>query len=111
MVEALVGPFYERVLADPELKPFFTHTPMDKLRCMQAEFFTAALDGPVHYGGMDLTHAHWGKGIRPHHVQRFMDHLLETLKACNIQPTDVDEIIRRLSIYADDITATGGEDG
>ena len=53
-IAEVVYNFYERVLADPELKPFFKNTSMDKLRRMQREFFSAALDGPIKYTGKPL---------------------------------------------------------
>jgi hemoglobin len=46
-IRELIHEFYDRVVADPELKPFFINTSMDKLRRMQREFFSAALDGPI----------------------------------------------------------------
>ncbi len=51
MISEVIDEFYDRVLADPDLKPFFRNTSMDKLRRMQREFFSAALDGPITYSG------------------------------------------------------------
>jgi hypothetical protein len=53
-ISDLIHKFYDCVLADPELKPFFKNTSMDKLRRMQREFFSAALDGPTTYSGRPL---------------------------------------------------------
>ena len=36
-IAELINEFYDRVLADPELKPFFKDTSVDKLRRMQRE--------------------------------------------------------------------------
>ena len=33
-IAELIHDFYDRVLADPELKPFFKHTSIDKLRIL-----------------------------------------------------------------------------
>lgn len=41
---------------------------------------------------------------RPDHFNRFVQHLLETLKGMQISEHDVDEIVRRISTYVDDIT-------
>ena len=79
-VTALIDDFYDRVLVDPELAPFFENTSMDALRLMQRELFCAALDGPVEYTGTHLSHAHQGRGIGRHHFSRFADHLLDTLQ-------------------------------
>jgi hemoglobin len=103
-VAALVQAFYERVLADPELRPFFADTPMERLRTMQRAFFSAALDGPVVYDGRALAAAHHGRGIRPPHLRRFVDHLLATLRSQGIGEADALAIRDRIETYADEIT-------
>ena len=50
-ISELIHKFYDRVVADPELKPFFKNASMEKIRRMQREFFSAALDGPITYTG------------------------------------------------------------
>lgn len=110
-IARLVGVFYRRVLADPELAPFFADTPMERLRCMQQEFFSAALDGPVRYTGRSLAEVHHGLDIRPRHMRRFLDHLVATMRAEGLDEDDVYEIASRLAIYADEITGTSTVDG
>jgi len=104
MIAEVVDDFYDRVLADPELKPFFRNTSIDKLRSMQREFFGAALDGPVTYTGKPLSHVHHGRGITKHHFTLFVNHLLDTLRDRGINDQDVTDIISRIRIYADEIT-------
>jgi hemoglobin len=104
MISEVVDDFYDRVLADPELKPFFRNTSIDKLRSMQREFFGAALDGPVTYTGKPLSHVHHGRGITKHHFTLFVKHLLDTLRDRGINDQDVTDIISRIRIYADEIT-------
>ena len=104
MIAEVVDGFYDRVLADPELKPFFRNTSIDKLRSMQREFFGAALDGPVTYTGKPLSHVHHGRGITKHHFTLFVKHLLDTLRDRGINDQDVTDIINRISTYADEIT-------
>ena len=43
---AVVDDFYERVLGDPQLAPFFAGAHLPKLKGRQVEFFAAALGGP-----------------------------------------------------------------
>ena len=104
MIAGVVDDFYDRVLADPELNPFFKNTSMDKLRCMQQEFFSAALDGPITYTGKPLSHVHHGRGITKHHFALFVNHLLDTLRYYGINDQDVTDIISRINTYADEIT-------
>jgi len=110
-IAGLIHDFYDRVLADPELKPFFKHTAMAKLRRMQREFFSAALDGPITYTGRPLSHVHHGKGITKHHFALYVNHLLDTLRDCGINDQDVNDIIDRINTYADEITGESGHTG
>ena len=111
VVDNLVGEFYRRVLADPKLAPFFERSSMDKLRLMQHEFFSAALGGPVQYTGMPLSEAHFGRGIRRRHFQRFVEILFETLESYDLDRDDVDSIIERVNTYVDDVVGGIGEAG
>jgi hemoglobin len=106
-IARLVGVFYERVLADPELEPFFRNTSMEKQRHMQREFFAVALGGPIKYTGRPLGDAHRGLGIKPNHMTRFVGHLLDTLRSVGLEESETDEIISRINTYADDILSGG----
>ena len=110
-ITELIHEFYDRVLADPELKPFFKDTSVDKLRRMQREFFSAALDGPITYTGRPLSHVHHGKGITKYHFARYVDHLIDTLRSRDITEKDVNDIIGRINTYANDITGDAGSMG
>lgn len=110
-IASLVGAFYQRVLSDEELRPFFANTSMEKLRCMQREFFAAALDGPMRYTGRPLAEVHHGRGIQPRHMRLFLQHLVATLRGHGIDEEDVYEIASRLNLYADEITGATTVDG
>ena len=111
VIAELIDEFYDRVLVDPELKPFFKDTSVDKLRRMQREFFSAALDGPITYTGRPLSHVHHGRGITKHHLARYVDHLIDTLRGRGINDQDVQDIISRISTYANEITGDVGSVG
>ena len=111
VIAELIDEFYDRVLVDPELKPFFKDTSVDKLRRMQREFFSAALDGPITYTGRPLSHVHHGRGITKHHLARYVDHLIDTLRGRGINDQDVQDIIGRISTYANEITGDLGSVG
>lgn len=103
-VARLVEAFYDRVLADPELSPFFAKVPMDKLRRMQVEFFTSALGGPLQYSGRPLAHVHHGHGITKAHLRRFTEHLLVTLESLALSRQEIQNIYNRIALEADDVT-------
>ena len=110
-VERTVDAFYQKVLGDDELKPFFSSTPMEKLQRMQYEFFAAALDGPTRYTGRPLNEAHQGRGIEARHLQRFLDHLIDTLHLQDIPEAELMEVISRINTYANEITGGGVDTG
>jgi hemoglobin len=103
-ITRLVNKFYDRVLADSELAPFFKNSPIEKLCCMQTEFFRTALDGPPSYTGLSIVKAHQGRGIKVRHFNLFAQHLLATLKELNIPADDIDAIIARINLQANDVT-------
>jgi hemoglobin len=110
-ISDLIHEFYDRVSADPELKQFFENASMGKLRRMQREFFSAALDGPITYSGRPLSHVHHGRGITKHHFSRYVGHLIDTLQDQGINDQDAQEIIGRINTYADEITGDVGSAG
>jgi len=110
-IRELIHEFYDRVVADPELKPFFKNTSMDKLRRMQHEFFSAALDGPITYTGRPLSHVHHGRGITKHHFALYVTHLIDTLRDHGINEQDVNDLIGRINTYANEITGEVGSAG
>jgi hemoglobin len=107
-IEGMVEEFYDRVLADPGLRPFFVGVKMEKLRRMQREFFSAALGGPVRYTGVPLAYAHHGRGISREHFARFVGVLLETLRAHGVGEEAALAVIGRLNTYTDEIVGGHG---
>lgn len=114
-IEKLVTAFYDRVLADEKLAPFFEHVPMERLLTMQKEFFSEALGGPLYYSGRSLRQVHAGRGIRKRDLRRFTRCLLETLEAecenLELSAQDVKDIYSRIAIEAERITDGVNESG
>lgn len=114
-IERLVTVFYDRVMAEPELAPFFKHAPMDRLKMMQKEFFSEALGGPLFYSGHSLRQVHAGKGISRENLRTFVGCLLKVLKEemddFGLTRQDVDRIYSRIAIEADRVTDDVAESG
>lgn len=110
-VAELIDRFYSKVVADPQLAPFFAHTSLDKLRSMQREFFSAALDGPQTYSGLSLAQAHEGRGISSNDFSRYVGHLLETLNELGLPQRDIMAVVDRIATYAGEITGQSNEAG
>lgn len=104
VVERLVVSLYDRVQRDPDLAPFFAHTPMDRLRHMQREFFAVALGDPTALDAWDLARAHGGRGIAAEHYVRFVGHLTDALAEVGVSMDDACAVANRLAVVERDVT-------
>ena len=95
-IERLVTAFYQRVLADPMLSPFFEKTSVDKLKKMQAAFFTIALGGPDPDLNISLYEAHRGRGIERKHLTQFTQHLVDTLREIGVDAQNATRVYQRI---------------
>ncbi|WP_304442315.1 group 1 truncated hemoglobin [Saccharomonospora sp. CUA-673] len=77
---AVVDDFYDRVLNDTQLAPFFLGTNMPRLKGMQIEFFAQALGGPEEYSGRSMKDVHRGRGITGEHFDLVAKYLTEALQ-------------------------------
>lgn len=102
-ITRLVAQFYDRVLADPALSPYFEYVALDKLRRMQFEFFSAALGAPTRYSGRSIMQAHAGRRITMPHFDRFVGHLAVTLEDTALAPEQRSEVLARIEAYAGDV--------
>lgn len=87
-VNVAVDRFYERVLADPELKDFFSGVSMSRLKAHQFAFLSQALGGPKQYGGASMRDAHSRLAIEQRHFDGVAVHLVETLRELGV-PDDI----------------------
>lgn len=78
-LKAAVDVFFGRLLADPELAPFFPGGVGDVHRRYMVTLLGEALGGPERYRGPDLARAHGGLGISDAHFDRTAGHLHATL--------------------------------
>lgn len=108
-IEKLINSFYERVLKDPVLSPYFENVPMEKLVRMQREFFAMATGGPAEYTGRPLAHVHQHLKIGKRVFQRYTEHLLTTLEeTTDLSNQDVMDLISRVNIEIDEISVDVG---
>jgi hemoglobin len=90
-VRAVVEDFYARVLADPQLAPFFAGVDLPRLKRHQALLITNVLGGPDGYTGRPLRDAHSGMGITADDFSRVVGHLGAALRHAGVD----EEIVRR----------------
>jgi len=91
-VSAVVDRFYESVLADPQLAPFFVDTDLNRLKRHQVLLISQVMGGPADYDGQSLREAHSGMDINSAHFGRVVTHLVAALQEASVP----DDVIGRL---------------
>jgi hemoglobin len=91
--------FYQRVLADPEMAPWFDEVDMPRLRAHQLAFLAGVLGGPDLFNGRDIAEAHAGLEITDEAFDRLIGHLATTLRDLGSAPAAVDGLMRRLETW------------
>lgn len=87
-VRKAVDMFYELVLADKLLAPYFAKVSLPQLKRHQAALLTKVLGGPDSYTGRDMTAAHAELRISDAHFQRVANYLTATLYCLHV-PGDI----------------------
>ena len=98
-INKLVEIFYDRVLADPRLGPFFPQTDMATLRARQAMFVSMLVGGSRSFNGRDLTTAHAGaraQGLNDAHFDALLEHFAESLQQLDVAEDYTREILALL---------------
>ena len=105
-IEAAVVDFYERIMADPTLAPFFQHLDMGAQIKKQIAFMTMAFGGPSKYSGRDLRTAHAPlvkKGLTDAHFDAVAGHLGDTLKELGIDERTTSEVLAVVGFTRQDV--------
>lgn len=97
-VEAAVKIFYDKVLADPDLKPFFDGIDMARQGRHQINFMTYAFGGPNQYAGRGLRQAHARlvreRGLGEKHFGLVAGHLQASLQELNVPAELIQEVLQ-----------------
>ena len=83
-VAAAVGIFYDKVLSDDVLAPYFTGTDMARQQAHMRAFLAAAIGGPAVYAGRDMGAAHRGLGVTDEAFDHVVEHLVATLTELSV---------------------------
>ena len=98
-VTAAINSFYERVLKDESLRPFFASTDMARLRSGQSMFVSMLLGGRVVYTGRDMGAAHAASrtmGLTDEHFDLFLMHFRAALDEVGVKPEKTDKVMELL---------------
>src|SRR4051794_35515513 len=86
-LQAAVALFYDKVITDPLLAPFFGQLDMPAQVRKQIGFMAHAFGGPAEYKGRDLRSAHkhmLPRGLGDAHFDAVAHHLHTTLKELDV---------------------------
>jgi hemoglobin len=98
-IRQLVRVFYDRVLADPRLAPFFPGTDMDSLRAKQVMFLMMLLGRTQPFAGKDLAAAHAGaraQGMGDEHFDALLHHFDAAMREMKVAEDYAREVIARI---------------
>jgi len=104
-IRAVVDDFYDRLLADNELGPFFETADMEKLRRTQTDFLCEAAGGPETYDAEPVREAHLHVPFTPAHIQRAIELLYESLDAFDVPDDDGETVVQAVAAYQEDLLA------
>lgn len=83
-IKAMVDVLQKKVLADPNLAPFFKNTDEEYLNKRLRKFFIFATNGTQEYHGKSIADAHMGRGIGDAHFDLFCGHIIESMKQLGV---------------------------
>ena len=102
-VPAVVDDFYERVLGDPRLAPYFAGTDVERVKTHQRAFIAAAIGGPDAYRGRAVAAAHAGLDISDADFDLVVTHLVTSLQSLGVAAETISAIGGLLSPLRPDI--------
>lgn len=97
-VTAAIDRFYEKVLADENLRSFFKESDMAHLRSRQVMFVSMLLGGTV-YTGKDISRAHAAvrdHGLSDAQFDLFLAHFRAALEEVGVEPENAAKVIEPL---------------
>jgi len=102
-VDAAVGIFYKKVLADDRISHFFDSVDMAGQLQKQKSFLTMVFGGPHEYTGKDMREAHKGMNLTDEHFGAVAENLIGTLEELNVPKDIIDEIVNIALSVKDDV--------
>jgi hemoglobin len=102
-VSAVVTRFYELVLGDSQLAPFFESVDMARLKRHQVLLISQVLGGPAEYDGRALREAHAGMRITPTHFEAVAKHLVAALEEAGVEQDVIERVGVALGATQEDI--------
>jgi hemoglobin len=106
-IRIVVDDFYDRLLADDDLGPFFADADMQKLRRTQTDHLCEAAGGPETYDAEPVRKAHLHVPFTPELVERAVELLYQSLDEFDVAEADADAVVGAVAAYEEDLLADG----
>ena len=110
-IRAVVDDFYDRLVADEEIGPFFEGSDTELLRRTQTDFLCEAAGGPETYDAAPIREAHLHVPFTPEHIQRAVELLEESLDAFDVPEEDAEKVVGAVAAYESELLASSEDDG
>jgi hemoglobin len=110
-IRAVVDDFYDRLVADDQLGPYFEDADVDSLRESQTEFLCDAAGGPETYDGPSVREAHLDVPFTPADIQRAVELLTRSLAAFDVVADDADTVVQAVAQYEAELLARPDDEG
>jgi len=109
-IRAVVDDFYDRLVADDDLGPYFEGANVESLRRTQTDFLCEAAGGPETYDAAPVREAHLDVPFTPADIQRAVELLYESLDAFDVPDDDADRVVEAVAAHEADLLADSGDD-
>lgn len=106
-IVAAVEIFYDKVMEDDRLSPFFSNLDMDAQQAKMIAFMAWAFGGPDEFKGRDLriAHQHLVKdmGLNDSHFDAVAIHLKDTLQDLDVESGLIQRVLDLVDSTRDDV--------
>ncbi|WP_324662484.1 truncated hemoglobin [Haloarcula sediminis] len=105
-IRAVVDDFYDRLVADDSLGPFFEGADVSELRRTQTDFLCEAAGGPETYDATPVREAHIDVPFTPEHIERAVELLYRSLEEFDVPDEDADAVVEAVAAYEEELLAS-----
>jgi len=92
-ISKIVLTFYDRMIEDDDVGPFFDDIDLSKLIDHQTKFISSLMGGPATFSDDHIERAHRSMTIENFHFDRLKEIVTETLADFDVAPDDIDVIL------------------
>lgn len=93
-ISRIVMAFYERLLDDDDVGPYFDDVDMPKLMDHQTKFVSALMGGPASFSDAHIERAHQHLIVRDADFDRLKELVDATLSDFDLQRVDIDTVLK-----------------